>query len=683
LSRRLRWEALACAASIVVLLAGCSSYKPPYNDTPVITSLFPSSATAGGPAFTLNVAGTGFVSTSVVYWNNSQRTTTYNTTTTELSAAITAQDIAAAGTAQVTIVTPTPGGGTSTASNFTINPPQNPKPTISSLAPASTPVGALPLGGVLTVTGTNFVSISSVAFNGIARTPTSVNSAGTQIIVPVVASDVAANATIQITVSNPAPGGGVSSALPFKVGTGSSVRVKPAAALGSAALLTQLVSTSALGGPADGESGAPAVSSDGRFVAFYSTATNLVSQGASGNVFLRDTCIGATGCLPETIAVDLAPDGSAPNAAAEPQIAVSADGRFVVFVSRASNLLSGPLLGPAPVLASDSLASHVYVRDLCTGAAAPPGCVPSSELVSVEAAGEAAPSSSSSPSISADGRFIAFTSAAQNLAAPPASSGAVLYVRDTCAGLSAASSCVPQMVSAVTGPETQLEGAQPTHPSISATGRYIAFEASQSLPGAATQASGSRIFVEDTCLGVDALIGCVRSMAAVSIGADGSELAGANRLPSISGDGRFVAFASASSGEPPKVFLRDTCNGVAQGCVPSTILLAQGAAAPSVSASGRYVSFIDVSSAGSSPFTPETVGILSVYDTCFGATTPCTPQAYPISSADMNSSFVISASGAAPLTSDGSIIVFSSSALNSVRPISGRFSDVLLTSTPF
>ena len=77
----------------------------------------------------MNVAGNGFISTSVVYWNNSARTTTYNTTSTQLSISVTAQDIATPGTAQVVVVTPVPGGGPSTAVNFTITPAQNPVPT--------------------------------------------------------------------------------------------------------------------------------------------------------------------------------------------------------------------------------------------------------------------------------------------------------------------------------------------------------------------------------------------------------------------------------------------------------------------------------------------------------------------------------------------------------------------------
>ncbi|MBI4481706.1 MAG: IPT/TIG domain-containing protein, partial [Acidobacteria bacterium] len=90
------------------------------NPVPVISSLNPSSATAGGSAFTLAVAGTNFVSGSVVRWNGQNRTTTF-VSATQVNAAIPASDIAAAGTASVTVFNPAPGGGTSNALTFTIS----------------------------------------------------------------------------------------------------------------------------------------------------------------------------------------------------------------------------------------------------------------------------------------------------------------------------------------------------------------------------------------------------------------------------------------------------------------------------------------------------------------------------------------------------------------------------------
>jgi len=91
--------------------------RTPPVPAPTITSLNPSSAAVGGPAFTLTVNGADFVSGSVVRWNGSNRATTY-VNTTRLTASITAADIATAGSASVTVFNPAPGGGTSNAAAF-------------------------------------------------------------------------------------------------------------------------------------------------------------------------------------------------------------------------------------------------------------------------------------------------------------------------------------------------------------------------------------------------------------------------------------------------------------------------------------------------------------------------------------------------------------------------------------
>jgi hypothetical protein len=91
------------------------------NPVATVTTLTPSSATAGDPALTLTVNGTSFVSGAVVQWNGTARTTTF-VNSTQLTAAITAADLATAGIVPVTVVNPAPGGGPSNAVNFTINP---------------------------------------------------------------------------------------------------------------------------------------------------------------------------------------------------------------------------------------------------------------------------------------------------------------------------------------------------------------------------------------------------------------------------------------------------------------------------------------------------------------------------------------------------------------------------------
>ena len=122
----------------VVTLEGASPPKP------AITGLNPPSATPGGPAFTLTVNGTNFVNGSVVRWNGSNRATSY-VNSTRLTASIAAADIAAPGTASITVLNPAPGGGVSNAASFVVgtlrkvnlpvirrDPPPGPQPSCSS-----------------------------------------------------------------------------------------------------------------------------------------------------------------------------------------------------------------------------------------------------------------------------------------------------------------------------------------------------------------------------------------------------------------------------------------------------------------------------------------------------------------------------------------------------------------------
>ncbi|HZF04303.1 MAG TPA: hypothetical protein VE932_08235, partial [Patescibacteria group bacterium] len=113
------------------------------NPMPTLAGVNPNSATAGAAAFTPSVSGTNFVSGSVVRWNGAARTTTF-VSSTQLQAAITAADVATAGTASVTVFSPTPGGGTSGALTFTIN---------SSAPPGAATIVA-PSGSLATATPT-------------------------------------------------------------------------------------------------------------------------------------------------------------------------------------------------------------------------------------------------------------------------------------------------------------------------------------------------------------------------------------------------------------------------------------------------------------------------------------------------------------------------------------------------
>jgi hypothetical protein len=182
------------------------------NPTPTITSLSPTGATAGGAAFTLTVNGTGFVAASSVSFNGTTATTTF-VSSTQLTAAITAAEIATAGTYPVIVTNPTPGGGASAAVNFNVSAANNPVPTLTSISPTSATAGGAAF--TLTATGTNFVSSSVVNFNGAAKTTTFVSA--TQITAAITAADIAAGGTVNVTVTNPAPGGGTTSAQTFTI----------------------------------------------------------------------------------------------------------------------------------------------------------------------------------------------------------------------------------------------------------------------------------------------------------------------------------------------------------------------------------------------------------------------------------------------------------------------------------
>jgi hypothetical protein len=164
---------------------------------PTIANLTPSSIAAGGQSFRLTVTGTNFISSSIVRWNGNDRATLVFTPGTTLEAVITAVDIAAPGTAQVTVFNPgpVPGGGlTSNAVTFTIT---GDTPTVTSITPSTAVAGGPAF--TLTVTGTNFTSTSVVQWNGNSRTTSFVDA--TRLTAAIPATDIAQPATATVRVA--------------------------------------------------------------------------------------------------------------------------------------------------------------------------------------------------------------------------------------------------------------------------------------------------------------------------------------------------------------------------------------------------------------------------------------------------------------------------------------------------
>lgn len=154
-------------------------------------------------------SGTGLTVNSVTF-----------TSPTQFTINVTASGVATTGLRNLTVTNP--DGQQSTGNNvITVTSSNNPVPTITSLVPNTRQAG---LGGfTLTVNGTNFVSTSVVRWNGSDRTTSFVNSG--QVTATINAADVAVSGSANVSVFNPAPGGGVSGTLPFTITTGSPVNV--------------------------------------------------------------------------------------------------------------------------------------------------------------------------------------------------------------------------------------------------------------------------------------------------------------------------------------------------------------------------------------------------------------------------------------------------------------------------
>jgi trimeric autotransporter adhesin len=183
------------------------------NPVPTIAALSPESVDAGGPSFVLTVTGTGFVPGSTVQWNGSTLSTTYVDETT-LRAQVDFYLGYFSGSVQITVYNPAPGGGTSAAATFVVEPPPpNPVPALTSISPESVDAGGPSF--VLTVTGTGFVPGSTVHWNGSTLSTTYVDE--TTLRAQVDSYLVYFSGSVQITVYNPAPAGGMSAAATFVV----------------------------------------------------------------------------------------------------------------------------------------------------------------------------------------------------------------------------------------------------------------------------------------------------------------------------------------------------------------------------------------------------------------------------------------------------------------------------------
>ena len=304
------------------------------------------------------------------------------------------------------------------------------------------------------------------------------------------------------------------------------------------------------------------ISADGRYVAFTSNASNLVEVDTNGkcDVFVRDRQKG------ETTRVSVSSTGQQGDGDSR-RPAISADGRYVAFVSTAGNFGWW-----------DPQYWDVFVHDRQTG---------ETELVSVNTFGYPGnyPSESHPLGISADGRYVAFASWASDLVEGDTNDKYDVFVRDRQMDetIRVSVSSAGQQGNDHAGPGLWGES------SISSDGRYVAFVSNASNLVEDDTNGYPDIFVHD-CQ--------THQTTRVSVSSAGEQANRKSEYPSISADGRYVAFKSIAdnlveANTNGGVFVHDRQTG--QTGIVSSVGLKGVGGYPRISANGRYVVFVTTS----------------------------------------------------------------------------------------
>jgi Tol biopolymer transport system component len=377
------------------------------------------------------------------------------------------------------------------------------------------------------------------------------------------------------------------------------------------------------------------ISADGRIVGFFSTSPDLVPSLTNGyiNLFARNLQTG-------TIAVVRINSSVSPFSTSD-SFSISADGRYLAFTSAASSVVPGDSNG----------VGDVFVRDMQTG---------TTDIVSVSSTGAQARKQSTAPSISADGRYVAFSSLSANLAPGDSNNVNDVFVHDRQTGKT-------ERVSVSTA-GVQGNGAS-FAPATSADGRYVAFTSYATNLVAGDSNGAGDVFVHDRQTG---------QTERVSVSTAGVQGNGANFAPAISADGRYVAFSSDASNLVPgdtngatDTFVRDLQAGtteranVASGGGQTT----GGVGSPTISANGRFVAFTSIAT-NLVPGDTNDAQDVFVHDRLIGQT-----MLASLSSAGVRAN---GASGGNSLSADGRYVAFDGYASNLVSGDRNSASDVFV-----
>jgi Tol biopolymer transport system component len=340
----------------------------------------------------------------------------------------------------------------------------------------------------------------------------------------------------------------------------------------------------------------PTVSGDGRFVAYWSNATNLVANDTNGkyDAFLYDRQTHTTTRISQY-------QGAQGNGHSRRPV-VSRDGAWVAFESDATNLAGTCVLLPC----DRNNADDVFLYEVGTG---------NVTLVSAVSGGTSANGNSNRPSISANGGRIVFQSEATNFGPSDGNGTMDVYMRDVAAG---------QTTLVSTGASGQGDKSSGS-PSISANGRFVSFDTKATNFASGDTGGDIDVYVKDLDGGgIDQA--SVRTGGAQASGTNGSSHVGADST--ISGDGRFVAFWSDVSslvdgdtnGSNCKlapcadVFVRDRVAGTTTRMLSTSGAQGDGDSfSPALSVDGRLVAFDSDASTLDSSITPNTVQDIYVH----------------------------------------------------------------------
>jgi len=570
----------------------------------------------------------------------------------------------------INITTPQPGGGTFPPQNqapppatvFTITPVASGVPTVTSMNPSTAIAGAA--GLVLNLTGTNFVSQSTVFVNNANRTATFFSSTALQVNLS--SSDLLIPGPVAIKVVNPLPGGGGSTPVSLNVLTANPT-------------ISAVAPTSALAG---------------------ATSATL---SITGTGFLNQYSFVQLNGSPQQVTTTIAGSTTA-SAALTAGDLVSAGVNQITVLNKppgggTSNILTysiNPthLLG-LPVLVDLAADGSQAINGICGGTA---NCSSGNLGLTTITSG---------PSSSSSGQFVAFASVSHNLVLTDLNTNSDVYVRNTCLALA---TCVPVTALVSSDPNGNAANGASSEPTVDSTGTHAAFTslATNLVATVPVQTGVTQVYWRPVCMPT-ATAPCTINPSTnfdtqlVSISADGQTAGnGPSYNPVISPDGQYVAFISfatnlvsdiTADGVTPQVYIRNTCDiativttAPTNTCVPTTYLVSTPDGAtfgnglssnPSISEDGLFVSFTSsASNLGSTASNPNAESEIFERGTCITTITSTTNTCVSVTTLISTPDGTTPADGPSlqsTLSACGSVTTTVSSACTSSTIANGRF----------